>query len=463
MSDTMVPARELTLDLESPAAGGTSIARHDGQVVFVSGALPGERVRAVTEAGPAGRFLRAEAVDVLEASAHRVPDRRAAYATDVSANDRSGGTGFGGMEFAHVDLAHSRELKAEVLADQLTRIGHIDRSVEVRPAPGETDGTDWRTRVQLAVDSDGRVGMLAPRSHDVVPVATPPLAAGALHDLDLASLRLPGVRRLEFAWAGDHGALIVRGTPTDESIETLENWLPESFSLLTEAVGCESGNDRGSGDRTSGRSVRTHRGRGARGKGRGHAAPGPAELRVIRGSRTLTETVADHDFTVGADGFWQVHRSAAELLSSAVISALPDRVESITDLYCGVGLLGIGAARATGAPLFGVEGVDTAIEHARANAGELDARFLARSVDRTRLPDSDVIILDPPRAGAGKAVTSALIGSQARTLIYVSCDPATLARDLDLLTAGGFEIESLTGHDLFPLTAHLESVTVLRR
>ncbi|WP_246490336.1 class I SAM-dependent RNA methyltransferase [Brevibacterium oceani] len=468
MSDTMVPARELILDIESPAAGGTSIARHDGQVVFVSGTLPGERVRAVTEAGPAGRFLRAEVVEVLEASPHRVPDRRAAYApagraADRAANGRLGSAEFGGMEYAHVDLAHSRTLKAEVLTDQLSRIGHIDRDVEVRSAPGETDGTDWRTRVQLAVDADGRVGMLAPRSHDVVPVATPPLAAGALHYLELDALRLPGVRRLEFAWAGDHGALIVRGAPSGESLETLENWLPDSFSLLAEAAAGESGDDRRSGDRKPGRSVGQPRGRGSRGKGRGPSTSGPAELRVIRGGPTLTETVSGRDFTVGADGFWQVHRSAAELLSSTVISALPDRVEAIADLYCGVGLLGIGAAGATGAPLFGVEGVTSAIEYARANAGDLDARFLARGVDRTRLPDSDVIILDPPRAGAGQAVTSALIGSRARTLVYVSCDPATLARDLGRLTAGGFDIESLTGHDLFPLTAHLETVTVLRR
>src|SRR5699024_11894170 len=88
---------------------------------------------------------------------------------------------------------------------------------------------------------------------------------------------------------------------------------------------------------------------------------------------------------------------------------------------------------------------------------------LVRRVDRARLPDSDVIILDPPRAGAGKTVTSALIGSAARTIVYVSCDSATLARDLARLTDGGFAIESLTGFDLFPLTAHLETVTVLRR
>jgi tRNA/tmRNA/rRNA uracil-C5-methylase (TrmA/RlmC/RlmD family) len=481
MSDTMVPAQELTLDIESPAAGGTSIARHDGQVVFVSGALPGERVRVITEEGPAAKFLRAEVTEVLEASDHRVPDRRRAYvpaAQDSGRADRGSGLadsgsgpadgaegfGFGGMEYAHVDLAHSRSLKAEVLAEQLSRIGHIERDVEVRPAPGEADGTDWRTRVQLAVDVDGGVGMVAPRSHDVVPVATPPLAAGPLHDLELDGLHVRGVRRLEFAWAGGHGALVVRGEPEKGVVDELDAWLPASFSLLTEAADSFGGSSAGSGAGSAGRkSRRGNRGRGAGRKGSGRTSSGPAELKVVRGSRTLTETVDGRDFTVAADGFWQVHRSAAELLSGEVIAALPDQVDAITDLYCGVGLLGIGAARAAGAPLFGVEGVGPAIEHARANAGDLEARFIARGVDKVNLPDSDVIILDPPRAGAGKTVTSALIGSSARTLIYVSCDPATLARDLGRLTAGGFEIESLTGHDLFPLTAHLEMVTVLRR
>ncbi|MGO3023730.1 MAG: class I SAM-dependent RNA methyltransferase, partial [Brevibacterium sp.] len=256
------------------------------------------------------------------------------------------------------------------------------------------------------------------------------------------------VRRLEFAWAGDRGALIVRGRPTAQVLDAIEAWLPTSFSLLAEATGPEQSHGRGRGGRP-------------RGRGRAHA-PAPA-LRVIRGDHTLTETVDGRDFAVGADGFWQVHRDAAALLSSEVVRALPAEVEAITDLYCGVGLLGITAARATGAPLFGVEGVETAIAHARDNAADLESRFLALSVDRARLPDSDVIILDPPRAGAGRKATSAIIESAASTVVYVSCDPATLARDLAALTGGGFAVESLTGFDLFPLTSHLETVTVLRR
>src|SRR5690625_613827 len=148
MSDTTVPARELTLDIESPAAGGTSIARHDGQVVFVSGGLPGERVRVVTEAGPPAKFLRAQVTEVLEASVLRVPDRRLAFAApgesaqtdvpaagacplEVSGADVTGaeglGGGFGGMEYGHDALAGCRGLKAGDRTEQTARIRHTDR------------------------------------------------------------------------------------------------------------------------------------------------------------------------------------------------------------------------------------------------------------------------------------------------------------------------------------------------
>ncbi|WP_413334769.1 class I SAM-dependent RNA methyltransferase [Brevibacterium sp. GP-SGM9] len=461
MSTPQLPAQELTLDIASPAAGGSSIARHDGQVVFVTGALPGERVRARTEAGPAAKFLRAEVTEVLEPSEFRVPDRRLDYPPESLRSGSQPGASpllFGGMEYAHVELAHSRALKAEVIADQLSRIGHLDRSVEVHPAPGEEHtgrGTDWRTRVQLAVDEQGRLGMLAPRSHDVVPVNSAPLACPAIAEVDLSGLRLPGAQRLEFAWAGDHGAVIVRGDCDPAAVTALTEALPEQWSILAETAA----DDEDSKRRRPGRRKSRH---GQR-REQQHGGPPRRELTVVRGRSVLTETVAGNDYRVGTDGFWQVHREAPELLSGRVTAALGGSPRSLTDLYCGVGLLGLEAARATGARLFGVEGVGPAIGHARSNAAGVDAEFLALGVEKARIPESDVIILDPPRAGAGKAVTKSLVGSTAGTIVYVSCDAGTLARDLAALSAGGFAIESLEGFDLFPLTAHVETVTVLRR
>lgn len=449
----------LELLVEGPAAGGSCVARHQGQVVFVAGALPGERVRARIVDGSSRKFLRAEVSEVLEASAHRVPDRRLDYLPAeapalVGASTPSGTSAsaspplFGGMEFAHSDLDYSRELKAQVLTDQLSRIGHLDVQPTVAAAPGETTGLDWRTRVQLAVDDDGRPGMLAPRSHEVVPVTSAPLACPEIAEVEVSDLRVPGATRLEFAWAGEQGAVIVRGDCGAGPLSELSLRLEPQWSILAE-TGTSGGARR---SRRAGRRPTAADGRGRR-----------TVLSSIRGTDILRQTVYGRSFRVAADGFWQVHRQAPSLLSSVVTSAVPTDARSITDLYCGVGLLGIGAAATTGARLHGVESAKTAITAAKENAQDLDARFTAARVDEVELPDSEVIILDPPRAGAGRDVTGKLVGSNATTIIYVSCDSATLARDLQALTAGGFAIGSLRGFDLFPLTAHLETVTVLHR
>ena len=451
---------DLRLRIEGPAAGGAFIARTEGRVVFVSDALPGELVRARTVQGP-GKVLRAEVTEVLEPSPHRVPDRRAGFLAEAvdpsgrAAEVSAGDVLFGGMEYAHVDLAHSRELKARIIADQLERIGGIDREVSGAAAPGETTGMDWRTRVQLAVGPDGALGMLRARSHDVVAVSSAPLAVDPIAEVDLPSLRLRGADRVEFASAGESGAVIVRGAVEAAALEDFAARLPADWSLLTGPSAPARSTGRRGGDRGRGRGRRDRVARRGGDVDRG--------LRVVRGQDCLLETVAGRDFRVSADGFWQVHRAAPGLLSSAVTAALPSDVRTITDLYCGVGLLGIGAAAATGASLYGVEGVGPAIEHARANAVGIDAEFAAGRVDAVPVPASDVVLLDPPRAGAGPAVTERLIDEGPETIVYVSCDAGTLARDLAALTAGGYGIESLEGLDLFPLTAHVETVTVLRR
>ena len=452
-SGSLASGDSVELRIAGPAAGGTSVARLDGRVVFVAGALHGELVRArLTETG---KVLRAEVTEVLEPSAHRVPDRRTGFLAEVDDGL------FGGMEYAHVDLAHSRELKGQVIADQLSRIGRIDRDVTVTAAPGEETGLEWRTRIQLAVSGTGELGMLRSRSHDVIPVTRAPLAVPAIAEADLRSLRLPGAERVEFAWAGSTGAVIVRGETDRAGLDALAESLPEQWSILagpaapTRTSGRPSAADRGR-HRGQGRGGRRHRGAGR------STASAPV-LEVIRGTDHLLQTAAGRDFRVAADGFWQVHTDAPDVLTEAVRAAVPADARTLTDLYCGVGLLGITAAEATGARLFGVEGVGPAIENARINAAGIDAQFVAGRVDTADFPSSDVLLLDPPRAGAGKAVTDRLIADGPETIVYVSCDAGTLARDLGQLSAGGYAIESLVGHALFPLTAHVETVTVLRR
>ncbi|WP_019159744.1 TRAM domain-containing protein, partial [Brevibacterium senegalense] len=231
----------VTLSILRPAAGGESIAHHDGRTVFVTGAIPGETVDAVVT-GASSRVLRATVTAVREASPHRVPDRREAM----------GVPGAGGIEFAHVALAHSRVLKEEAAADQLRRIGGIDPAAvdfALHPAPSEapsggaddTDpeaGTRWRTRVQSAVHPDGRPGMLEAGSHRVVPVEGDalPLAVPELDALHLTRRRFPGVTRIELAAGTDSGAIVLRGpdaaAAAQDLVPVLEH-VPGDWSVLS--------------------------------------------------------------------------------------------------------------------------------------------------------------------------------------------------------------------------------------
>lgn len=185
---------------------------------------------------------------------------------------------------------------------------------------------------------------------------------------------------------------------------------------------------------------------------------------VAPGDDLLVRQVVDgRTYRVRADGFWQVHRAAASTLTRAVLDALdPQPGESALDLYCGVGLFS-GALDARGVRVTGVEGGKTATTLAARNVPR--GRFVAGSVEKVmgRLPRAvDLVVLDPPRVGAGVAVMDAIIARRPRAVAYVSCDPATLARDLGRARDGGYEVTSLRVFDLFGMTHHLESVAVLK-
>ena len=441
----------VTLEILRPAAGGESLAHHDGRTVFVSGAIPGETVCAEIT-GESHRVLRARTVDVHEPSPHRIADRRTAL----------GVPGAGGLEFAHVALDHSRVLKEQAAADQLERIGGLDPAqvgFRVLPAPTEAaadprsreaglTGTAWRTRVQSAVDAHGRLGMLAPGSHRVIPydAGVIPLAIDDVNALGLTDLRLPGVTRVEVAAGHGSGAIVLRGSAAREHVDAVAERArdqPGEWSILAEAGG-------------------PARRRGARNRGGGAVRP----LRAVRGDGWVRERVpgVDRDLRVRGDGFWQVHRDAAGVLVASVRSAVGDPDEgSVLDLYCGAGLLGIGLAE-QGHSIAGIEGSAQAVADAVANARGLDARFdVGRVEAAAEFAAARTAVLDPPRTGAGPAVVDALLASPVQRIVHVSCDGATLARDLKRLVAGGCRVTNVVAHDLFPVTGHLEFVAVVDR
>jgi tRNA/tmRNA/rRNA uracil-C5-methylase (TrmA/RlmC/RlmD family) len=393
------------------AHGGHCVARHEGRVVFVRHTLPGERVVVrVTEDRHPG-FCRADAIEVVQAASDRV-ERPCPY---------SGPGRCGGCDWQHVSPAGQRRLKAAVVREQLARLAHLDDvDVTVEELPGGP--LRWRSRARFAVDRSGAAGLRRHRSHDVVvlddcPITVEPAAHAVL------DRRWPGAGAVDVSIDAT-GAVTTtrlnrRGHPTSSRVVRPGGELPEEPSTRAER----------------------------------HA-----------GGR---------DWEVEGTGFWQVHPAAADALVAAVAEFADVRAgETVLDLYAGVGLFGGALAPAAGADgrVVCVESDEAACAAADANLaglpqaevwqGEVDAPGLAELLaDLGSAPD--VVVLDPPRAGAGPAVSRLLAGTGARAVVYVACDPAALARDVAVFAGAGYRLEGLRAFDAFPMTAHVECVALL--
>ncbi len=387
-----VVGQSFEVEVGPVAHGGHCVARHEGRVVFVRHALPGERVRVtVTEGAATSKFWRADATEVLTASADRV----------VPPCPWAGPGRCGGCDWQHASLPAQQLLKASIVREQLAHLAGIDRDVVVEEVPGADEGLGWRTRVHYAVDEAGRAGLRRHRSHEVVPID----------------------------WCRIAHPLVVEARVPDE------RWPPESSVEVVASVA--------TGER----------------------------LVMSEGASTgsVTEVASGREFRVSGGGFWQVHPGAAEVLLDAVIAGLDPRPgESALDLYCGVGLFAATLAErlGPGGRVTAVESEAGAVADARHNLGALPTVRVERGrVDhvlrRLRLRRADLVVLDPPRSGAGKAVVDLLSRVKARRIAYVACDPAALARDLRWFAERGYELIDLRAFDLFPMTQHVECVALL--
>lgn len=421
--------RLLTLTAGPPAAGGTFVTRHEGRVVFVRGTTPGETITARLLEDPAqkpdARFWRAETIDVLEAGVDRVP----------TVWPEAGVDGVGSAEWAHIALPAQRRIASEVMQELFRRAGVVSyplAQVQVEPAPHDVDGLGWRTRMRFAVDDDGKVGMRGWRSHDVRDIGENPLAARAIRELRLGEWTATAGTEAVDAIAPSAGPVSVVLIGRDLEPAAVE--IPESWGDADVAV-------------------RTTR-----------------ELAPLRGDGTVHERVGERLFTVEATGFWQSHRRAAELLTEVVSGVLRAPAGgSAWDLYGGVGLFAAAAAEQVGPEgnVVTVEGNRRASQHAAQNLEDLPQVTTATAdvTDwvRARRSGVDVVVLDPPRNGAGPELMSLLAAEVRERIVYVSCEPSTLARDLAAIEREGWEIVDLRAFDLFPHTHHVESVTVLER
>ena len=417
------------------AHGGWCVARpDDGPVVFVRHALPGETVRArITEV--TSRLARAEAIEILAAS----PDRVEAPCPHA----RPGGCG--GCDWQHAALPAQRSLKAAVIRQQLRRMAGLDREITVEPLPGDTSpgtGLGWRTRVQFAVRPDGVAGLRAHRSHEVIDIGECLIAHPGITDLGLPARRWPGTSSVEALVAtgsGERAVIISPGGPGPAGPVLPD--LPGADAVL----------------RRTGR-----------------------RLTPVRGRAYLSQRAAGRDWRVSAGVFWQVHPGAADALTAAVMTALEPRPGDVAlDLYCGAGLFAGALAPAVGpgGTVVGVEADAAAVRDARHNLRQWSwarvhkgdvAAVLHRGGQSGRgmaLPPARLVVADPPRAGLAREVIGYLGAAEhgAARFAYVSCDPATLARDIGLLTARGWTLTGLRAFDAFPMTHHVECVATLVR
>ena len=378
------------------------MARHDGRVVFVRYALPGETVRVhVTE--DRGAYWHAEAVEVIEASPHRIP----------SMCPIAGVGGAGCCDLAFVEPAAARALKAEVVANQLSRLGGYLWGGDGQPV-GSGSPTGWRARVRLAVGADGRAGFHRYHSSELVT----DLNCGQLPDGmldDLAGRRWPPGSELHAVIDDTGRRHVARCGPK------------------------KSGRRRPRDD-------------------------------VIEGGHQTEQKVGRRRWHIPVTGFWQAHRDAARVYSELVADwAKLEPGMSAWDLYGGAGLFAAVLAEAVSerGRVLSVDTSAAATRAARAALADLpQVEVVTDSVRRVlsaQHSPADVAVLDPPRAGAGRDVIDLLAAGGVRRLIHIGCDAASFARDIGFYRQRGYTVGEIRVFDSFPLTHHVECVALLIR
>ena len=310
--------------------------------------------------------------------------------------------GCGGCDFQHVSIPRQRSLKSDVIAEQFSRIAKMELLVEVEEV-GQPLG--WRTRCTSVTTKSGALGFYQARSHKIVPV-------------DDCRILVPEMQFSELA---------KRGAKGDQRIEI-------SISSTGE------------------RSIATA---GARDE---------SPMRLTDGVEVAHYTVGDNSFEVSQKSFWQSHKDAPQVLTDAVLKYAELRAgDHVLDLYGGVGLF-----TAAVLPLIGETGAVDLVEGSKSATSDATRNFvdsknvtvITGDVTKviTRFSHADVVVLDPPREGAGKDVVENLARIAPRTIVYVACDPAALARDTAYLRDFGYELEAIRAFDLFPMTHHIECV-----
>lgn len=394
--------------------GGDLLARlPDKRAVFVPYALPGERVR-VKLAEEKKRYARAEILEVIEASPDRIIPRCQHF------------TRCGGCNYQHIPYQIQLQAKFEILKDQLQRIGKI-KAPPLQPFIASEDPWFYRNFVQFHLTPGGRLGYQAQRSHEVIQIRECHLPETPIleiwHRLDLE--KVPGLGRVG-----------IRVGANEDILLNLESSEPQPISLELDLP----------------ISV---------------VHSGPIGSIILAGDDHIHHQIKDHSFMVSAGSFFQVNTAMAEAMVDHILNLISFSLNTtLVEAYCGVGLFS-----AFLAPLvkefIGIESSPSACDDFVINLNAFDNVALYEAEAEEVLPNlyqaPDIILVDPPRSGLDRKVIDDILSLQPDQLVYVSCDPATLARDLKRLVTGGYSLAQITPFDLFPQTYHIESISLLIR
>lgn len=410
----------LTLEITSLSHSGEGIARHEGRVVFVPFALPGETVRAeIVE--DKKNFQRARLVEVLKASPDRITPPCPHHFSPVIGHSSPA---CGGCQLQHLAYPAQVAHKTQLVIEQLVRVGGWSEAEArriVRPTVPAPQPFGYRNQVQFALTPDGQLGFKAASSNAIVPITECYIAAPALMHMRqrLTVESVPELERLTLRATAEDELIVFESEADAPEIEV--NW-PVSVALL----------------RPDGASM------------------------ALAGRDYLIETIKGRPFKISAGSFFQVNTAVAEKLVNEVLAALTLRAnDTVLELYCGVGLF-----TAFIAPdvqrVIGIEVSESAVEDAAANLDEVENVEIYCAPAEAVLPSleikPEVALIDPPRAGCTLEVLDSLLALKPRVIVYVACDAATFARDAKRLAAGRYKLEAVQPFDMFPQTHHVECV-----
>jgi 23S rRNA (uracil1939-C5)-methyltransferase len=405
--------KEETLLLDSFAYGGESFGRSpEGRATFVPFALPGEKVRIHLVVEKRG-FARGELIEVIEADPERIEPRCQHFGE------------CGGCHYQHLSYEKQLQAKTAILRDQLQRIGKL-KDPPVQPAVPSPDPWNYRNHVQFHLTAKGELGFYSAQTmtgQSLFPVKECHLPALELIDLwgHLEIESIPGLDRIGLRLGADDERMVVLESSDPEPIE-MDLDLPVSVIYR-----------------------------------------GPGGSLVLAGDNHIVIEVLERSFRVSAGAFFQVNTVMAAMMVMHLLENLDLNPEdTLVDAYCGVGLFSAFLASKV-ARLVGIEAHPEACDDFVVNLDafenvELYEAPVEETLSALRM-DIDILVADPPRAGLGRNVLESVETLKPRTIVYISCDPATLSRDARFLVEMGYRLRQITPFDLFPQTYHIESIS----